>query len=194
MRTERSNIWEWLLFGIGSKEIFLFRNSMSIFNSNRILVVTGPECSGKTTLAARFSRQLNAKLVSEYSVEYLRDNGSNYDLSDIEKIGREQKKRIEFAALEKDLVVVDTACLVLKVWSEIRFGEVSDFIEKWWQESMHYQYYLCKPDLPWEAGPFRENPLDRNDLYEKYYLYLNNAQRSFVLVDALNRTIINPAQ
>ena len=30
------------------------------------------------------------------------------------------------------------------------------------------RYLLCPPDLPWEADPLRENPHDRERLYDLY--------------------------
>ncbi|MBC8265503.1 MAG: hypothetical protein H8E84_00895 [Flavobacteriales bacterium] len=43
-------------------------------------------------------------------------------------------------------------------------------------------YLLCKPDIPWEAHPQRENPNDRVELFEIYKQELENLGHTYFVV------------
>jgi nicotinamide riboside kinase len=43
-------------------------------------------------------------------------------------------------------------------------------------------YFLCAPDIPWEADPLRENPDDRQQLFEFYLATLQKNRRSFTIL------------
>lgn len=131
--------------------------------------ITGPECTGKTWLAKRLAAKYNTAYVPEYSVEYLEKKGSEYNLEDILKITRGQLYLENKMAEETDsLLFSDTDLLVNKIWSKVVFGEVPDWIEKMLTEHRYDLYLLCSPDIEWQAGPFRENPEDRVDLFDLY--------------------------
>jgi nicotinamide riboside kinase len=155
--------------------------------SKKTIVVTGPECAGKTMLSQALASHLKSALIQEYSVEYLDQLSGNYDIQDLVNISREQKRRIKFAEKENQIVIADTACLVLKVWAEVRFKKVPPEIEEWWTEENDYIYLLCTPDLPWEPGPYRENPDDRDELFEMYRRHLWEADRKFAVINGRNR-------
>jgi len=156
-------------------------------NSVKTIVVTGPECAGKTMLCKELSRNLDCPWVPEYSVEYLDSLSGKYELKDLVEIAIEQRQRIFDAAAESEFVIADTACLVLKVWAEVRFKEVPAIIEGWWKEAENYTYLLCTPDLPWEPGQYRENPSDRDELFEKYRQHLWEGDRNFAVINGRNR-------
>ena len=153
----------------------------------RIITLTGPECTGKTVLSKELAHKLECPRIPEYSVEYLEKLSGKYRLQDLAQIALEQKQRIDHAAEQSELIVVDTACLVLKVWAEVRFEEVPTIIEQWWQTSEDYNYLLCSPDLPWEPGPHRENPEDREELFDLYREHLWEMDRNFAVINGRNR-------
>lgn len=159
----------------------------SILKSINAIVVTGPECAGKTMLSKELSRNLDCPWVPEYSVEYLDTLSRIYELKDLVEIAVEQRQRIFDAAGESEIVVADTACLVLKVWAEVKYKEVPAAIEDWWKETKDYIYLLCTPDLPWESGQYRENPNDRDELFEKYRQHLSEGDRKFAVINGRNR-------
>lgn len=155
--------------------------------SSKTIIVTGPECAGKTMLSEGLAANLECALIPEYSVAYLDALSRAYELKDLVNIALEQKKRIEHAEKEHQLVIADTACLVLKVWAEVRFEKVPLEIEKWWMEAQNYTYLLCTPDLPWEPGAHRENPDDRDQLFELYRRHLWKANRNFAVINGISR-------
>jgi len=138
-------------------------------------------------LCKELSRNLDCPWVPEYSVEYLDSLSGKYELKDLVEIAIEQRQRIFDAAAESEFVIADTACLVLKVWAEVRFKEVPAIIEGWWKEAENYTYLLCTPDLPWEPGQYRENPSDRDELFEKYRQHLWEGDRNFAVINGRNR-------
>ena len=159
----------------------------------KVFVVTGPESSGKTKLSERLTSSTDGFLVEEYAREYLDERNGEYGYEDIERIARVQRSRIEESAKENDIIIADTGPLVLKVWSEYRFDNLSDFVREWWEKSDYY-YLLCRPDLEWEFDPLRENPHNREELFSKYYLCLRSLKRDFVVIEGLEKQIGNWAR
>ena len=43
-----------------------------------------------------------------------------------------------------------------------------------WHCQATRRYLLCKPDIPWQPDPQRENPSDRDRLYARYEAELTN--------------------
>ncbi len=137
-------------------------------SSNRIICVTGPESSGKTTLAESVAHMLNAPLVPEVARRML-SPGQGYDAEDVERIAFAQAA-LEAQALSSDSkwVVLDTDLLVIRIWMQERFGGWSDALEALFDAQTPRLYVLCAPDMPWEPDPLREHPEERWRLYDRY--------------------------
>lgn len=144
----------------------------------RLLVTTGAESSGKTTLARQLSAALQVPLVLEASRDYLtalyaQHPDYRYDESDLLHIARLQLAR-EQQVLRGDvpLLVCDTDMLVIVIWSEVVFGRCAPALLELFEESlvqMPRHYLLCDwSGVPWEADPLRENPHDRDVLFARY--------------------------
>ena len=138
------------------------------------IVVTGPESSGKTTLAQDLVQELDGLLVPEYSRIYLEQSGLRYGKDDLELIAAGQRG-LEHRALRSATrpIVSDTGLEVLEVWSLERFNCVHPEITKW-RDCQVGLYLLCRPDLPWEEDPLRTLPEleDRLALEAKYRAHL----------------------
>ena len=128
-----------------------------------LFVLTGPESSGKTSLANYLAEQLNWPLVTECARAYL-SSRSGYQPSDLLRI----------AALQQDAeqvprpAIADTDLQVLRVWWQVRFGPLPPSLIRASQQLDDRFYLLCAPDLPWQADPLRENPTDRDRLFQLY--------------------------
>ena len=133
------------------------------------IVVTGPESTGKTTLSRRLAGHFEGGWVPEYARYYLEELGRPYRREDLLVIAQGQW-RWERHALEQaaDWVFSDTSLLVLKVWSDYRYGTTDEWILEQLRCYPPAGYLLCAPDLPWEADPQRENPHDREELFDVY--------------------------
>ena len=130
------------------------------------VAVTGPESSGKTTLSKELCQALSVAHVPEYAREYLEQREGKYDLKDLDEIAEGQ--RALFLKHAGNVLIADTDFTVLKVWSEVKYGKVSDHLLEIDENFQFDLYLLCLPDIPWEPDPLRENPNDRWELLEHY--------------------------
>ena len=133
------------------------------------VVTTGPESSGKTTLAKALAKHFQVAWVPEYSRDYLNDLEHPYQEKDLLQIAKGQIKREDEAAKNKpDLLICDTSLIVIEVWSEYCYGRSHPWILEQIKQRSVDLYLLCSPDIPWEADPLRENPTDRDELFKFY--------------------------
>lgn len=133
------------------------------------IVITGPESSGKTTLAAQLAAHFGAVWVPEFSRQYLAGLGRLYTFEDLLEIANGQiELEDKLASTANDLLFLDTSLEVLKIWSEVRYGRCHPKITASLFSRLPDQYLLCHPDLPWEPDPLRENPNDRDALLALY--------------------------
>jgi NadR type nicotinamide-nucleotide adenylyltransferase len=133
------------------------------------ITITGPESSGKTTLARQLAQTFDTRWVPEYAREYIDQLERPYRESDLLEIARGQVAREdEYAQKNQALLFCDTSLEVIKIWSEFRFQRCHPWILEQLQKRQPDLYLLCAPDLPWEYDPQRENPDDRDALFDIY--------------------------
>jgi nicotinamide riboside kinase len=140
---------------------------------------TGPESSGKTTISRRFADLMDGIWVGEFAREYLQDK-QTYDLVDLDKIAKGQMEKWH---IEGELIVADTDITVIKIWTEYRFKTCSNFIQEAYYNQKFDHYFLCRPDMPWEEDPLRENPNERDQLFEIYHDELIKMNRPFSILE-----------
>jgi len=161
------------------------------------IAFTGPESSGKTTMSKWLSEHFSFGFVEEYAREHLSQK-TDYNLEDLNKIAIEQFRRYQ----ESGNFAIDTEMLVMKVWCEEKYNYCSDLILELLERQKLDFYFLCKPDIPWEEDPLRENPLDRDRLFMKYeenlieqgfdYTVLEGTfiERKEIIIDTLRTKIL----
>lgn len=147
------------------------------------IVVTGPESSGKTTLAKQLAATLEVPWVPEYARMYLENLNRPYERQDL-KIIAEGQQALEAGVLElkPPLIICDTDLLTIKIWSEVKYGAVDQAIHTDWLGDRVTGYLLCSPDIPWEEDPQREAPEDRVALFALYQQALTNAGKPFEVI------------
>jgi len=127
------------------------------------IAFTGPECSGKTTLALWLSDHLALPYVEEYAREYL-SNIEPYSREDVQNIGQQQ-----FAMNHASMrCVCDTEMTVIRIWEKVKYHGISTLTEELSAQDSYDWLFLCEPDFPWEPDPLRENPEDRASLFSLY--------------------------
>jgi NadR type nicotinamide-nucleotide adenylyltransferase len=133
------------------------------------IAITGPECSGKTTLAKELARRFQTVYVPEFARSYLETKTGPYTLSDLEQIliGQLEAEK-EAMGNANQFLFCDTDPLVIKIWAEERFGTCPPAIQQAFETHLYDRILLCAPDIPWEPDPLRENPQDREWLYQRY--------------------------
>ena len=150
------------------------------------IVITGPESCGKTTLAKALSKALNIGYTKEYAREYL-NNNSNYKQEDLLHIakGQLQKERKNL----NPIAIHDTDLITIKIWSEYKYNKCNPWIIEQieQQKSKNRLYLICKPDIPWEADPLRENPSNRAELFEIYLSEIQNTKHNYFIIEGQKR-------
>lgn len=149
------------------------------------IAITGPESTGKSSLAESLAEIHGVKAVPEYAREYLSNFELPYTIDDVVKIAREQERLIEEKATTSDeILIADTELLVCKIWTTFVFGEVPECIQKAFEKQSFDLYLLCDIDLEWEADPLRENPSksERKQLFEMYRVALEQANYRYEII------------
>jgi len=143
------------------------------------IAFTGPESSGKTTMAELIAEAYSTTFIPEYAREFLKDK-TTYTLADLDEIAEQQ---VELCKASKNtLVISDTEMAVMLIWSQEKFKEVSPIIQHLWELQDFDHLFLCAPDIPWEADKLRENPLDRERLFQLYEVVLENSKKPFTIL------------
>ncbi|WP_289053847.1 ATP-binding protein [Carboxylicivirga marina] len=135
----------------------------------KIIVLTGPESTGKSTLSKELSIFYNADLVSEYAREYIESIDRPYLLKDVNVIAKQQVNGYKKALLSiKPMVVFDTFLIITKIWYREVFGFVPEWIDDAIVRADVDLHLLCYPDTEWIEDSVRENKHKRMYLFEQY--------------------------
>jgi nicotinamide riboside kinase len=147
-----------------------------------IIVVTGPESTGKTFLTRYLTQYYKGTMVNEYAREYLDLNGPDYDYQDLCKIEEQQQILILEAMKSNKIVFCDTDLLTIHIWKEQKFNVIDENLSKRILELPISLYLICYPDLIWESDPLRENPNDREFLFGRYLKYISNFKKPYSII------------
>lgn len=136
------------------------------------IVCTGPECAGKTTLSNFIHHQYHFGLVREVARDYLLKSGINYTYASLNEIAHLQlQEQIKLGAQYPNLVC-DTDLLTIIIWGVEKYQRFEPNMISNWLSNLPDMYLLCSPDIPWEYDVQRENPNDRDRLFNIYQTFL----------------------
>lgn len=152
------------------------------------IAIVGPESSGKSTLAAALADHFDTKYVAECARSYIEQLDRPYTEEDLLYIASGQLAA-EKAALPyaNQFLFCDTNLLVIKIWSQVKYGRVAPGILEKMALTSYPLHLLLAPDIPWESDPQREHPHFRNELFDMYKLELEQAQVPFHIISGENR-------
>ena len=153
------------------------------------VIVTGPESSGKTTLCKQLSEQFKIPFTEEFSRKYIDDLDRKYLQEDLVIIAKEQLENEQLTRSNKQLSLHDTDLITLKIWSEYKYGNCNDWITSQIEQQKQEKrfYFLCSPDIPWESDPQRENPHNREELFEIYKVELEQLGHNYFILEGQKR-------
>lgn len=150
------------------------------------IVITGAESSGKSTLTQQLGGRFGLPTALEYARFYLEEHGPEYDLNLLNEMARlhliYQREHVPPSAA---LGLFDTDLINYKIWAEEVFGTCPEEIIREVQQETSHLYLLCAPDLPWEPDPLRENPADRERLFQRHLSEIQNLGRPYKIIRGL---------
>lgn len=156
--------------------------------SPKIIVITGAESTGKSTLTKALAKYFDSPYIPELAREYVEKLERNYNYKDVEKIARMQVE--QFSKLQNTdvpYIFIDTWLLNTKVWFEEVFQKSPDWLIPEIREIKVDLYLVCDIDLPWIYDPVRENGgKKRKFLQNKYIENINEFKFRYEMVKGKN--------
>ncbi len=143
--------------------------------------MVGPESTGKSYLSRQLAEHYGTEWVPEFARPYLDEIDRPYKKDDLNQIAIGQIE-LEDKLMKKAnrVLICDTNLLVIKVWSEHKYGHCEEWINAEIKNRHYDLHLLTYIDLPWEDDPQREHPHMREYFYDVYYQLLNNLGLPFV--------------
>ncbi len=133
------------------------------------IAIVGPECTGKTDLARFLALHYQTLWVPEFARSYIEKLNRPYEKHDLTIIAKEQiRLENELEVKSNKLLICDTTLLVIKIWSEFKYGDCDSEILKELSNQNYDLHLLTYIDIPWEEDPQREHPNQRERLFELY--------------------------
>ena len=123
------------------------------------VVVTGSECTGKTTLAREIAARLGAPCIAEASRAYAEARGGVLSAADVGPIALLTIAAFRAAQSEQaQAIVSDTDLMSTMVYAREYYGSCPAWIEAECRAQLADVYLLCAPDIPWVADGVRDRP------------------------------------
>lgn len=136
------------------------------------IIFTGPESSGKSTLAKLAAEHYSSHWLAEFSRTYLAQIDYPYKAADLLNIAEGQllsQQQFIQKNSHQDVLFFDTSLLVIKVWSIFKYGFYNHKIDQLLKQNLPDLFFLCDWQIPWEYDPLRETPNDRESLFKLYH-------------------------
>ena len=142
------------------------------------VVLTGSECTGKTTLAQHLARHFRVSWVPEFAREYAEGKGALLDFSDHRPIARgqialEDEYRRSAETRDERVLIQDTDLLSTAVYCAHYYGECPRWIQDAARDRHPDLYLLLDIDLPWVA----DAPRDRGHMRPEMQALFRDAVR-----------------
>jgi NadR type nicotinamide-nucleotide adenylyltransferase len=136
----------------------------------RRIVLTGGECTGKTTLARALAARWETAWAAEAAREVALERGSALGPGDVPVIARAHVRLADEASRAaseagRSVVFFDQDLLSTVVYARHYYGACPAWVERLAAERRGDLYLLCRPDLPWAADGVRDRPAAREEIH-----------------------------
>lgn len=165
------------------------------------IVITGPESSGKTTLALQLAAALGVPCVPEFARSYVAHLGRPYQREDLKRIALGQQlwedwftqRSLHQSIYPANLLVCDTDWTVLYIWEQYKYGAASLPLPPSHPLTLSPLYFLCAPDMDWQHDPLREHPTERDALFQQYDDLLKSISAHYHILRGTERQRLHTA-
>ena len=152
------------------------------------IVLFGPECTGKPTLAKLLANHYKSQWVPEFAREYLQKKWDKFqkvctkeDLLNI--VSGQLKMESNKISKARKFLFCDTNILVTRIWSETHFDGYCDPEIIKLSEKLSYDYYLLTSiDVPWKKDDLRDRPYDREKMFSYFKETLDNNNKPYSII------------
>jgi nicotinamide riboside kinase len=152
----------------------------------KVVVLTGPESTGKSWLAAGLQQRFGGVRVDEYVRRFIELNPRDTCLADIPDIARGQLQREDEArAQQPSLLILDTHLLSNILWSQTLFADCPGWLETELLARHYDLHLLLSPEqVDWTDDGQRCQPdLDeRLAFYQSKQNWLENHHQRFLII------------
>ncbi len=136
------------------------------------IVVTGPECTGKTTLATKLAERLGTPWMPEEAREYataVTRAGGKLGAADVDRIAKHHAAAEDrLMASPAPLIVLDTDLMSTVAYGRHYYGSSSKWLEAEARTRRGDLYLLCSPDIEWVPDGIRDRPTGRDAMLEHF--------------------------
>lgn len=147
------------------------------------IAVTGPESTGKSTLARQLALHLRTVWVPEYARTYINHLNRPYQERDLLQIARGQlAAEVAASPHANDFLICDTELTVIHTWAMYKYERIHPWVLQEMQKVTYDLYLLMDVDLPWEEDPQREHPHLRQYFFDIYYQSLKSRNLTFTVI------------
>jgi NadR type nicotinamide-nucleotide adenylyltransferase len=150
----------------------------------KIIVITGAESTGKTTLTEQLAHHFNSPFIPEIARGYVENLKRKYTFDDVETIAKMQIEQYNQAIhTGSSYVFLDTWLIVTKIWFEFVYKRIPDWLIPEIKKTKIDLFLLCDIDLPWIYDPVRENGGEnRKILHNRYINEIENFNYNYKIV------------
>ncbi len=152
------------------------------------IAIVGPESTGKSELCQHLARNYQTEWVPEYARFHLDRLLRPYEREDLGLIARGQLAwEDDKAAYASNYLFCDTNLIVIKVWSDYKYGSTDEWIEQALKDRKYDFYILANIDLIWRPDPQREHPKPqmRKELFSIYENYLKDNDLPYAVISGI---------
>lgn len=147
----------------------------------KVVVLAGPESSGKSWLAAELHAHFGGLMVGEYVRYFIDQHQRDTTLADIPAIAHGQLAWEDAARAEQPrLLILDTHLLTNKLWSQTLFGDYPAWLDDELLARHYDLHLLLSPDeVEWTADGQRCQPelADRQAFFQRSLDWMHQHQQ-----------------
>lgn len=149
------------------------------------VAVTGPESTGKTTIAKQLSNHYSGAYISEYARDYILNLNRKYEYRDLEHIAEIQIESYLQAIRENDSIIFfDTWLVITKVWFQEVYGKCPLELISAIKNLKIDLYLVCAPDIEWVKDEVRENGGEKRlTLFNLYIKEIENLKIPYKIIE-----------